>query len=142
MTRRITVEVPATLDGVRHAAMTVRRFLDRLPVPPRDAARCELVLAEAMNNVVEHSGVGGETPVAVRLEAGRNLVCLTVSHRGSRVCPDGLNTFMSSAAVPDGTADGGRGLLLIREIVDEATWSREGDRNVLVMHVRLQGGAT
>jgi anti-sigma regulatory factor (Ser/Thr protein kinase) len=136
----MTVRVPATFDGARDAAMTVRAFLDRLLLPPLEAARFELAVAESVNNIVEHSRSGPTDCVDISLTSDGQFLSLVISDDGVRADPDGLNNYMTRPEDPDAMGEGGRGLMLIRTIMDHAVYTREASRNVLTMTARIAGG--
>lgn len=120
-------------DSVRRALGAVRRALESAPCAPGWSPTAELVLAEVLNNVVEHGyrGAGG-------------LIELTVC-----TCPEGLFCTvtddgwpMPGGALPDAAApcparcaemlpEGGFGWLLIREFASDLSYGRRGARNHL-----------
>ena len=115
-------------------AASVRVLLQRLEDGPalsglsaseRDCTL--LVLAEAMNNVVEHGYAGG--PGWIGLSRGPG---------GTWRIVDSATPFMEmpSAPMPDQAAEGGFGWPLIRALSDEIRLARKRGLNVLTVRIR------
>jgi anti-sigma regulatory factor (Ser/Thr protein kinase) len=139
MDQTITLRVPATLDGARDGSSSLRTFLDQYLLSPRAAGRFELAVAEALNNVAEHSGSGPGGMVEVTFTLNAGTLTLVVSDEGKGIDADALNSRLEHPEVPDELSDGGRGILLIRKIMDRAVFSRETNRNVLTMTAKVEG---
>jgi len=134
----VTIRVPATFEGVGDAVMTAREFLDALPLPERAAARFELALAEAVNNVVEHARCSQNGSVEITIASDDETLRLVVSDDGRAADLDGLNTFMTLPLAPEAIAGDGHGVRLIHSVMDQAIYSRQLDRNVLTMAAALK----
>lgn len=95
-----------------------------------------LVLAEAMNNVVEHGYGGGPGWIGLMpgpMRSGRDW---RIVDRAKTAPPAAcLQTDM-----PDDLAEGGFGWPLIRTLTDGLTLRRRAGFNVLTLQVRGQGG--
>lgn len=136
----LTVEliIPAHADAVRAALRTLvdTLVLQALPATARDTA--QLVLAEALNNVVEHAYArcdrAGEILLTLRSTPG-GLACQIVD-RGCPM-PDGALPA-GELREPDSTApaEGGWGWHLIRSLSSDLAYSRDGDRNHLSFRLR------
>jgi anti-sigma regulatory factor (Ser/Thr protein kinase) len=92
--------------------------------PPGDEALCELDLAvsEAASNIIRHAyrGQTGQ-PIELVVDAGADSARISMYHRGQDFDP-------TKAAPPvfDGTREGGFGLYLITQSVDEVVYARDG----------------
>lgn len=125
--------------AVRVALVRLSAELERQGVAAECAATVELVLAEVLNNVVEHAfpgGASGAIEVAVRL-AGATILC-EVRDGGLAMpegrLPEGLlppSAGRPAAALPEG----GFGWFLIRSFADELDYRREGGENVLTFRL-------
>lgn len=130
--------MPPTVRSDRHLipadAASVRSLLERLETSAalgdlsRDDRDCTLlILAEALNNVVEH-GYAGDP----------GWVCL--SRRGGHVwrIVDAAAPAppLPHPALPPGEAEGGFGLFLIRTLTDHMRLRRLRGLNVLTLHIR------
>lgn len=132
--------VQADLQLVLHAdALSVRHVLRvvqlRLGVALSDAAAgsLELVLAEILNNIVEHAyhGAGGRIDLRIGAEPGA-LAC-RVTDQGAPMpegklpdqpCPD---TGLAIGDLPEG----GFGWMMIRELAQDLQYRRDAGRNEL-----------
>lgn len=119
---------------------TIRSVIDRLFAPSsgllagdtamRDSAR--IVLAEVLNNIVEHSygGKGGE--IDLRLELSERGLAVQVSDRGRPMpggtLPVGLAPRLSDVAT---LPEGGFGWFMIRQLVRDLEYQRIGPCNRL-----------
>ncbi|PZX18830.1 serine/threonine-protein kinase RsbW [Palleronia aestuarii] len=138
--RRITghnelrVIFPNTPLAVRDALRTTMGGLQHLQLTEDEAGTVELVLAEVMNNIVEHALAGRED----------GMVELQISHgpSGLRCCAydDGIampgNRYpVTSPPQPDvpllDQAEGGFGWFLIRTLAEDLEYIRENGRNCL-----------
>jgi serine/threonine-protein kinase RsbW len=98
------------------------------------AARLELAVEEWAVNVCHHAyaGAGGALSVSVREEGSRIVV---------EICDEGRSFDPTSLEEPDLRASlaerrpGGLGVFLIRRMVEDVRWRREGARNILTFSV-------
>ncbi len=125
--------LPGTAASVRLALGHVTGRLDEIGLSKERCGAVELVLAEAMNNVVEHAyaEAGGDIELTI-WQVNDGLLC--------EVVDDGRP--MPGGALPAGAPirldcprhdlpEGGFGWFLIREIATELCYVREGGRNRL-----------
>lgn len=129
----------ADLFAVRHVLRgAVARFARRLTA--EDAGTLELVLAEVLNNIVEH-GYRDLAPGRIEIDlrhSGTWLDCRIVD--GGRPMPDLAppDCPLPAADVAiDDLAEGGWGWTLIRELTDDLRYQRENGRNRLSFRVPL-----
>jgi serine/threonine-protein kinase RsbW len=103
----------------------------RLPEPDRGTA--EIVLAEVLNNIVEHAQARKAGEIEVLLSHTPQGLACTVIDRGQRMpggrLPEGLPTGLSidTGNLPEG----GFGWQLIRLLATDLAYRRDGDRNEL-----------
>lgn len=108
-----------------------------------DADMLQLVLAEALNNIVEHAYAGrpaGDVRMIVRRDRG-SVACL-IEDEGREMpglrLPAGL---MPDADVPHcELAEGGWGWALIRDLTTSLTYERAGNLNRLAFRMPLAPG--
>jgi serine/threonine-protein kinase RsbW len=141
LSKTITLRVPATFEGSREAATSVREFLNQLSVRPGHAARFELVVVESVDNIAGHARCDEDGMVDICVAAGSETLRIVISDDGLAADMDGLNNFMSIPETQDELSEGGRGIQLIRRIMDNVVYTRERDRNVLMMSAKLDGDA-
>lgn len=117
--------IPADAASVRGLLERLEQGLDELP---RDERECTLlVLAEALNNVVEHGYAG--VPGWIGVTRGRG--------RAWRIV-DAARPFRpdQGGTMPEGAAEGGFGWPLIRALTEEARLRRTRGMNVLTLRMR------
>ena len=129
---RLQVTVPGTAEAVTQA------LRDLLPSPifaaysPDMAVNAEIVLAEVLNNVVEHAYARHSGDITLVLRGtGRGLAC-ELTDRGAAM--PGLTlpvgAFQDLGEVED-LPEGGFGWYLIRTLVEDLRYERRGDENHL-----------
>lgn len=128
----ISVRVPTDLDVVEEAVDLVARHCLASGVPPK-AARfvVRVVLCEALANAIVYGNqLDPAKRVEVRVEVGEEAVELHVSDEG-----DGFDP----SVIPDPTEPDrielsqGRGLFLIRQLVDEVHFNDRGNAICMIM---------
>lgn len=124
--------IGATAPAVRGLLLMLEEGPHLAGLP--DDARCTalLVLAEALNNVVEHAYAGGPGWIGVFPIVGQG-------GRGWRIMDGGMPAPDFSArpvVMPDGPAEGGFGWPLIRALTNQVRQSRRRGWNVLTLHLR------
>lgn len=129
---------PAAVRSALRAALA--RFVRQMS--PDEAGTMELVLAEVLNNVVEHAfAEGGPGQIELTIERDAlGLVC-RVADDGAPM-PGGLLPAgrLPSNAVPlDDLPEGGFGWFLIRDLTRELSYVREGTRNLLMFRLPAAG---
>lgn len=131
---------PGDAASVRRALKTAMDVFRDMAPGGALTGLVEIVLAEALNNIVEHA-YG---------DHGRGLVDLEVEHRTSalvfRILDEGLP--MPGGDAPSAKAqdldvavedlpEGGFGWFLIRELTEDLSYRRVGDRNELTFRMAL-----
>lgn len=115
-------------------------FADAQGLPASVRRSLHVALDELLSNVVAHGFAGregGEVTVEAVLHSDR--VCVTFTDDGAPFDPLG-------AAIPDTALPaeerriGGLGIHLVRRIMDEVSYHRRADRNVVVLTKRLPPG--
>ena len=138
MENELVLELPTDIRSIEHA---VEYVVQRCPDCARHAGRVRLNfrvgLTEALSNAMLY-GNGHDPSKRVRVE-----VSLSEGRIEARVTDQG-NGF-NPAAVPDPTSPenlfkcGGRGLFLMRQLLDEVSFNDRGNQVRLVL--RLDSGA-
>lgn len=106
--------------------------LGHLPEDLKGSA--EIVLAEALNNVVEHAYAGTNGTILIELAAGVGALACVVRDSGHPM--PGLNIPEGRLpAMADDLPEGGFGWHLIRTLSRDLTYCRQGGQNVLSFRV-------
>ena len=122
---REAVSVPLT-------RRTVTAALTAAGVAPDCLAEVEVALSEACTNVLNHAGKGEAYEVAINISEQQ--LTMDVIDFGS-----GFGHPQPGAAMPEPTAESGRGLALIRALTDQAVFdSVSGDGGAVRLMKRLR----
>ncbi len=103
-----------------------------------DLATIELILAEALNNVVEHAYAEGPGTVELLIEMRRRgLQCQIVDTGRPMPTGDAPDPPLPEIKPPVDIPEGGFGWHIIRCLTTDLTYHRDGTRNTLSMVVPL-----
>ncbi len=133
----IRLVVPSNPLAVRDALQGLFQGQTLRLLPDAERGTAEIVLAEVLNNVVEHAyaSASGEIEVTIRVEKGA-LTCTITDHgrhMPGNILPDGR------LAIPLAVADlpeGGFGWHLIRALASDLDYRRVGDSNELSFRLK------
>lgn len=135
------VIIPSEPIAVREALCAL---FDRLMVGPmEDETRttARIVLAEALNNIVEHAYAQGPGEIEVTLESSaQGLKCSIVDHGNpmpNGTLPDGLlaNGGQTAGIALEDLPEGGFGWHLIRALSQDLSYRRIGGDNLLTFRI-------
>lgn len=118
---------PDTVDDAHDFLKSV--WADRSDVGPEDRMALETVLSELVTNVIQ-CNPHREVQCEVTLRIGPDQFRLATSDTGDQL--DEMPT--AGAEMPPDVAEHGRGLVLIRLMVDSLTYRHDGSRNVWQIH--------
>ncbi|AZQ65881.1 ATP-binding protein [Silicimonas algicola] len=131
----------ADFRWVRRGVQTLIHTLSTQGILPGDLGTVEIVVAEVLNNIVEHAypeGAPGEIRVIVRRRSSSLMV--EIRDRG-RPMPKGRAPLGNHPMVEfnpnDAMPEGGYGWFLIRELVRDLVYDRKEDENILFFRVAL-----
>lgn len=149
--RRVLM-VPSVLGSVAVATEWLGRAADHSMLDARTRLRLEMLINEALANVVMHAHAdGSETgEIAVALEIATEQVVLQIEDDGAAFDPVSATRSPASATLADAQPSG-RGLTLMRHYADQLEFERKGGRNIMRAvvsrpvakeHVRLSTAAS
>ncbi|MBF4615729.1 ATP-binding protein [Curtobacterium sp. VKM Ac-1376] len=93
-------------------------------VSAEDRMALELAIVELTSNVIEHGSRPSGISCELRLEIGDERFQALLSDDGVAATVD-----TEAAGLPDDLAESGRGLALVRMVVDDLRYERVADRN-------------
>ncbi|MBW6416122.1 ATP-binding protein [Celeribacter sp. PS-C1] len=132
--------LPATDAAVRRGLQTIKDGLGPKGLAPDEVASLEIVLAEILNNIVEHAYAGHpEGQIDIRLsQADDGLHCM-ISDRG-KMMPGGEPPLGLKVDLNCDVADlpeGGFGWFLIRELAHELDYTHTDGENKLSFRMAI-----
>jgi serine/threonine-protein kinase RsbW len=136
----VELRLPSQLGYEKVAMDTVATVAGRMGFAEERVAALRSAIAEAVTNAIEHGNRGAKDAL-VRVQIIPDSDRLTVIVRdqgGNRLAPGRVLKEPSLLRAMDGS-DEGWGMWLIRQLVDEATWSaspRGGNEVRLVLYTR------
>ncbi|PTQ70203.1 serine/threonine-protein kinase RsbW [Celeribacter persicus] len=136
----LRIILPATEAAVRRGLESIKSGLGSVGYGQDELASLEIVLAEALNNIVEHAYADhSDGMIEIHLsQTAKGLWC-TILDNG-QMMPGGEPPIGRSANLDCEVADlpeGGFGWFLIRELAHELEYVREGDRNRLCFRMSI-----
>lgn len=123
--------------AVREALRQLLQGLEPLSLDVEEAGTVELVMAEALNNIVEHAYAASDGYIDITCQHGPDGLRLMVVDSGNAM-PDGQTPVGAAADLDVDLCDmpeGGFGWFLIKDLAKDVTYRRQGLENHL--HLRL-----
>jgi serine/threonine-protein kinase RsbW len=118
---------------LRLVRQTVLEYALEAGFSTRDGNAITLAVGEAVGNVIKHAYQGrSDQEFRLRCRTGGGYLEVEVRDDGEPFDPDGVPEL-----APDELRPGGRGLYLIKTIMDEIKYCRDGAENVVCMRKRL-----
>lgn len=134
----IRLVIPGDALAVRAALQGLTLALGHRGISEPDRGTAEIVLAEVLNNIVEHAyqSAAGEIEVTIRL--GPSALDCRVADSGHPM-PGGLLPAGAPPPLPpEGElAEGGYGWYLIRSLSQDLRYCRDRDRNLLCFRLAV-----
>ncbi len=130
----VIFRVPARLADVRLIGLSVHALFTDLGFNEVDAFQLELAITEAANNIVKHS-------YNFKENATINLKFSTTPAKVTCVFADTgkFENFLKNNGLDDIATDtktlppSSRGIFIICDVMDEVTYRRSGDKNILTL---------
>jgi len=135
--RTLTLHLPARLSIIGETADGIADFLRAGGVSERAIGHLALALDEAMTNTIAYAWPqGGDHELKLEMEIGAGIVVAIVSDDGIafdplEVPPPDLESSLEDRPV------GGLGVHFMKTLMDEVSYRRVGERNVLTMRKRF-----
>lgn len=133
--KKIQFVIDSDLANVSLVGMAVNKICSQIPLSDIESCSVELCVVEAVNNSIIHAyGRRGGQSVAVSLVLYSDRLVIEICDEGSPMEQDVLHREDPLYVDPDdiGTIpEGGRGIAIIREIMDSVDYRTEAGRNYL-----------
>lgn len=132
--KEVKIEIPSSAEFVTVARKAVEAIASRIPLSAEQIDSLKLAVGEACSNAVKFSGPG-QPPVHVlyRLEPDR--LEIEVRNTGKPFDPE---TYCPAKPSADRLPDGGLGLYLIDQVMDELDVSSKSGETILRMVKRFK----
>ncbi len=113
-------------------------FAEEFGVPRPIAMKFNLIFDEVLNNIISYAYCDdGEHDIEVKMELAGERLIVTVTDDGVPFNPLSVATPRTDLALEDREA-GGLGIHLVRNLVDDVSYQRRIDKNVLTLMSYLQ----
>lgn len=120
--------IAATAESVREALIRIAASGPMAALDQDHRAAAEIVLAEALNNIVEHAYFTGPGDISIRLAGTSGGISCQIADHG-REMPG--RQLPRGTLPPDNLAEGGFGWYLIRSLTQGLDYRRRDGRNLL-----------
>jgi anti-sigma regulatory factor (Ser/Thr protein kinase) len=144
--RTIRVTIDSDLAEVRQVRRALSALVGEGPLSPEEWYQVKVCIAEAANNAIIHAyGRQGGHPVEVEVERLADRVVCRIADFGKPM-PEGawrkkpqLDYCPKDVA---GLPEGGMGLYIMHQVMDQVEYASEGGRNVLTLTRIARGEKT
>jgi serine/threonine-protein kinase RsbW len=134
-----TLVLSNRLEELGRLARWLHGLAQAWDLEPEAVQAMDLALEEVVVNVMDHAyGPGIDLPIRVSLSREGDLLRARVEDRGPAYDPLGAPAPPDQSRLLE-SAPGGMGVFLARRLMDDMTWERRGDLNVLTVARRLGG---
>ena len=137
LSQRASLQVSSDLNALVDVLSWFDQFQDSL-LPYNVWLQCQLAIAEGFTNAVRHAHrhQAPGTPIDLEVEVHSNVLEIRIWDRGPGF--DIEQYFQTRSPTVDESAEGGRGLSLMRQIADDLHYSQTHDqRNCLYISKRF-----
>lgn len=133
----LTLRIDSRLDYVFMVGLSTHAICAAVPLAESETEAVELCVVEAVNNAIEHA-YGGSPGHAVEIELTLDsaALCIVVRDRGLSMDWEAA-CALAEAYEADHLSEGGRGLFIIRSVMDALSYRSAGGCNALRMVKRL-----
>ena len=136
--KELTLE--ATLDNIPEVTAFVDGLLEEQDCPMKAQIQIDVAIDEIFSNIARYAYKGGKGNATVRVEMEKNpaAVRITFADNGTPYNPleqDDPDITLSA----DDRPIGGLGLLMVKKMMDDVCYSRDGETNVLRLRIAQKG---
>lgn len=131
----LTMVIPADTLAVREALVRICDAMILRCLSEDDRGTVEIVLAEVLNNIVEHAYVDRKGKIEITLRrAPGGMICQVIDD-GRRMPGNSLPQGIMPPILPDDLPEGGFGWHLIRTLSQDLVYSRAEGQNRLTFRL-------
>ena len=141
MTPSTRVSIGADRDGVARVHSAFGDFADAHALPDAVRRGMSVVLDELVTNTLSYGLADNAGEVIVHIELLADRLVVTISDDGRPFDPLARSAPDTTLSVEDRPI-GGQGIHLVRRMVDDMSYVRRGDRNIVMLTKRLGDGAS
>jgi serine/threonine-protein kinase RsbW len=140
-TGSISLTIDSEFRNVFLVGLAVQRICSSIPLSEQSAYEMEMAVVEAVNNSIEHAcrNQPGH-PITVRMKLSEDRITFVVSDGGQAVEHLREMLVLDATGVPH-AAERGRGVQIMRALMDEVGYRTDGAMNLLTMvkYLRIGG---
>ena len=116
---------------VRRVMAILRQTLERWGMDQMTAGTVEIVLAEVLNNIVEHAYAEAPGQITLEMSLRPDKVECSICDTGAQMPGLALPEGKLASRDPDNLPEGGFGWFLIRSLTEDLRYARQNDANHL-----------
>jgi serine/threonine-protein kinase RsbW len=133
---RTVLKLRNNLEEITRLSEELEAFCEQHGVSINTLMALNLSLEEAVTNVINHGFDGGEHVIDVELVVADGAVQATITDDGKEYNPLARQDPDLDASLEERRI-GGLGVLLVKKLMDEVSYARNGGRNVLAMRKQV-----
>ena len=133
------VVLPSSENSVRRALEQIKTFSEPLDLTIEESGTVEIVLAEALNNIVEHAYAESDGLIVLVVNREAEGLVFTITDGGKEM-PSGklpVGKLRDYPDDPDEMPEGGFGWFLIHDLTHNLVYERQDGKNVLQFRLAL-----
>lgn len=129
-----TFQILSDYKNVSTACFIIKTFCEDLNVAENQIKEIELSLAEALNNIIKHAYQGVQNKI-INIEIEYSNKSITINLIDNGIARKNLNKpkLEFDPENIDSLPEGGMGLFIIEQLMDENIYKRENDKNIFTL---------
>jgi serine/threonine-protein kinase RsbW len=131
------LRVKADLAEIERVREFLRQRMHGIIIAEEETMKLELALHEIFVNVVMHAYPKGDGEVMIRIRSDEGAFCIEIRDWGIPFNPDEIPPIDLEKKIQLGTR-GGLGIYLFKTLMDEYSYRRDDDENVLTICKRMR----
>ena len=134
----VTVRIENDLSEIPKVDEKLDEFAEQFELPPAIAATFHIIFDDLLNNVISYGFNDGQRHfIEVGLELTENSLIVSIADDGAPFNPLAEDTPDTQLSIEDRQI-GGLGIHLVINMVDDISYQRTADKNVLTLMKSLQ----